>query len=67
MAEVVSGPLVEAESLYNDVARFLHTNRHKSERTYFCESDRRLAETLVNHFIEDRGWVVIVDENNRGA
>jgi hypothetical protein len=65
--EAISEGLVDDETLYNDIARYIHKQRHKSERTYFCESDRRFAEELIQHFIEDRGWVVIFDENNRNS
>jgi hypothetical protein len=50
--------IVEDETLYNDIARWIHIKRHKSDRTYFCASDRTFAEELINHFIEDRNWFI---------
>lgn len=58
--------LVEDETLYNDIARWIHTKRHKSDRTYFCASDRTFAEELITHFLDDRNWVVVEDDE-RGS
>lgn len=58
-------PVVDDEALLNDIARFLHLRRHKSERTYFCASDRTFAQELLEHFIEDKQWVVV--EDNRSS
>lgn len=64
MAKTLDELVVDDESVHNDIARWLHLKRHKSERTYFCESDRTLAEQLVQHFLEDRGWVVVEDDRS---
>ncbi len=57
--------VVDDEALLNDIARFLHRKRHKSERTYFCASDRTFAEELLTHFIDDRNWIIV--EDHRGS
>jgi hypothetical protein len=56
--------LVDDETLYNDIARWIHVKRHKSDRTYFCASDRTFAEELVTHFNDDRGWSIVEDDTN---
>lgn len=69
----MANQLVEDETLYNDIARWIHIKRHKSDRTYFCASDRAFAEELITHFLEDRNWSVIEgepeasDEDNRSS
>lgn len=73
MAERFTGELVDDEALANDLARFFHIKRHKSDRTYFCASDRAFAEELITHLNDDRYWLVVEraevsgDEDDRSS
>lgn len=52
--------LVKDEEFYNTVARWYHVRSHKGGKTWFCESDRKFAETLLDT-MNEWGWLVFED------
>lgn len=53
--------LVDDETIYNTVARWYHSRVHKSHKTWFCESDRKFAEDLLEMLLDSK-WVIANDE-----
>lgn len=48
---------VDQETFYNTVARWHHARVHKSQKTWFCASDREFAEELLD-MLKSVGWRV---------
>ena len=62
----IEDKLVDDEAFYNTVARWYHSRVHKSQKTWFCESDRKFAEDLLEMLV-DTGMAVVLDDRDHSG